>query len=171
MATLRKDMKVLVIGFEKRIKMMEDDLRSAKEDLDGAKARIVWLESKIEQVTQTNDRRTPAEGTALESTSVVETPPPPVVTGPAPAPVVAPQSESDRAACLWHTDIPDSCVKPEYGAEVETGLDEWSTHLVGTLFQKNSDIGYKIWDCLKPCLLYTSPSPRDKRQTRMPSSA
>ena len=23
----------------------------------------------------------------------------------------------------------------------------------------------------KPCLLYTSPSPRDKRQSRMPSSA
>ena len=25
--------------------------------------------------------------------------------------------------------------------------------------------------CHKPCLLYTSPSPRDKRQSRMPSSA
>ena len=24
---------------------------------------------------------------------------------------------------------------------------------------------------VKPCLLYTSPSPRDKRQSRMPSSA
>ena len=64
--------------------------------------------------------------------------------------MVAPQSESARAACLWHKDIPDSCVEPEYGAEVETSLDEWSTHLVGTLFAKNSDIGYKIWECLKP---------------------
>ena len=26
-------------------------------------------------------------------------------------------------------------------------------------------------DALKDCLLYTSPSPRDKRQSRMPSSA
>ena len=26
-------------------------------------------------------------------------------------------------------------------------------------------------DWLSPCLLYTSPSPRDKRQSRMPSSA
>ena len=26
-------------------------------------------------------------------------------------------------------------------------------------------------DQIKPCLLYTSPSPRDKRQSRMPSSA
>ena len=49
--------------------------------------------------------------------------------------------------------------------------------LAGTflLFDKNSesitiyffrDNGYDI-----PCLLYTSPSPRDKRQSRMPSSA
>ena len=33
-----------------------------------------------------------------------------------------------------------------------------------------------LWVCgwrpyVKPCLLYTSPSPRDKRQSRMPSSA
>ena len=32
------------------------------------------------------------------------------------------------------------------------------------------DYEYIINDC-KPCLLYTSPSPRDKRQSRMPSSA
>ena len=29
----------------------------------------------------------------------------------------------------------------------------------------------KILDKVKACLLYTSPSPRDKRQSRMPSSA
>ena len=28
-----------------------------------------------------------------------------------------------------------------------------------------------FFDCLDTCLLYTSPSPRDKRQSRMPSSA
>ena len=28
-----------------------------------------------------------------------------------------------------------------------------------------------IWSVHKDCLLYTSPSPRDKRQSRMPSSA
>ena len=27
------------------------------------------------------------------------------------------------------------------------------------------------WESSKSCLLYTSPSPRDKRQSRMPSSA
>ena len=31
--------------------------------------------------------------------------------------------------------------------------------------------GRKIFDGLSGCLLYTSPSPRDKRQSRMPSSA
>ena len=31
----------------------------------------------------------------------------------------------------------------------------------GSIYDKN----------LQPCLLYTSPSPRDKRQSRMPSSA
>ena len=32
--------------------------------------------------------------------------------------------------------------------------------------------GYKMYDVeSKSCLLYTSPSPRDKRQSRMPSSA
>ena len=29
----------------------------------------------------------------------------------------------------------------------------------------------KVWATFKNCLLYTSPSPRDKRQSRMPSSA
>ena len=28
-----------------------------------------------------------------------------------------------------------------------------------------------VEDPVNPCLLYTSPSPRDKRQSRMPSSA
>ena len=92
MATLREDMKVLVLGFEKRIKMLEENLNSAK-------ARIEWLEAANKNVMQTNDCRIPAEVTALESTSVVGAPPSPVVTGPDPAPVVAPQSESVDEAC------------------------------------------------------------------------
>ena len=32
-------------------------------------------------------------------------------------------------------------------------------------------IGEELGDLLGSCLLYTSPSPRDKRQSRMPSSA
>ena len=36
-------------------------------------------------------------------------------------------------------------------------------------FEKVNEIMASIFS--KPCLLYTSPSPRDKRQSRMPSSA
>ena len=36
---------------------------------------------------------------------------------------------------------------------------------------KGGLVGYKVEPWLKTCLLYTSPSPRDKRQSRMPSSA
>ena len=32
-------------------------------------------------------------------------------------------------------------------------------------------VGSQSWDSIWTCLLYTSPSPRDKRQSRMPSSA
>ena len=38
------------------------------------------------------------------------------------------------------------------------------------IYGPNQHILFKI-NNIKPCLLYTSPSPRDKRQSRMPSSA
>ena len=39
-------------------------------------------------------------------------------------------------------------------------------------YEKIVEIDEKIrWYCQDCCLLYTSPSPRDKRQSRMPSSA
>eukprot|EP00827_Trimyema_finlayi_P007172 TRINITY_DN979_c0_g1_i2.p2 TRINITY_DN979_c0_g1~~TRINITY_DN979_c0_g1_i2.p2 ORF type:complete len:100 (+),score=31.84 TRINITY_DN979_c0_g1_i2:61-360(+) len=38
-------------------------------------------------------------------------------------------------------------------------------------FKKFENIYYPMYSALIPCLLYTSPSPRDKRQSRMPSSA
>ena len=39
------------------------------------------------------------------------------------------------------------------------------------LFQVNVEEGRHLWAMVYLCLLYTSPSPRDKRQSRMPSSA
>ena len=45
-----------------------------------------------------------------------------------------------------------------------TAADGWSSPWVASLFDRNF---YEN----SVCLLYTSPSPRDKRQTRMPSSA
>ena len=41
--------------------------------------------------------------------------------------------------------------------------------LVNIRFQPNEDV--QIGDIYKVCLLYTSPSPRDVEESRMPSSA
>ena len=38
-------------------------------------------------------------------------------------------------------------------------------------YQSNADRMYEFTSDSETCLLYTSPSPRDKRQSRMPSSA
>ena len=56
------------------------------------------------------------------------------------------------------------------------GGGSWGT-TVASLIAKNTDVS--LWardsktvdEINKHCLLYTSPSPRDKRQSRMPSSA
>ena len=48
--------------------------------------------------------------------------------------------------------------------EVMKYYDEW-----GDKDKYNKDM--VDWNYTGPCLLYTSPSPRDKRQSRMPSSA
>ena len=53
-------------------------------------------------------------------------------------------------------------VKP--GQYIWCKVDATSGHQLKAL----EDLGVdRVWDCL----LYTSPSPRDKRQSRMPSSA
>ena len=51
------------------------------------------------------------------------------------------------------------------GKDLYTGLDRWLWRLPG------GPPGNLQSHLSKPCLLYTSPSPRDKRQSRMPSSA
>ena len=45
--------------------------------------------------------------------------------------------------------------------------DQWSVGKT-VILQKDLSLEGMLWE---PCLLYTSPSPRDKRQSRMPSSA
>ena len=56
--------------------------------------------------------------------------------------------------------------KKSYG--FETRSSDWSADIDVNLggFPEEED-----WILYGPCLLYTSPSPRDKRQSRMPSSA
>ena len=43
--------------------------------------------------------------------------------------------------------------------------------LIGGRIGNILDVPDNIWWLREVCLLYTSPSPRDKRQSRMPSSA
>ena len=49
----------------------------------------------------------------------------------------------------------------------ERNLGSWKTELVGFDIREVPT----IWYMYELCLLYTSPSPRDQRGTRMPSSA
>ena len=54
--------------------------------------------------------------------------------------------------------------------ETREQLDEWlkqEPYVTGKVWEKVCIENVKLIDCL----LYTSPSPRDKRQSRMPSSA
>ena len=49
------------------------------------------------------------------------------------------------------------------------GLGRMGTPMVQKLLKKGVDVS--IWNRTKSCLLYTSPSPRDVEESRMPSSA
>ena len=72
-----------------------------------------------------------------------------------------------RAAIAADTVLPTS-------DEVLEGLREFYrvTARADGSFQEGVDPDYLgMSDCAYSCLLYTSPSPRDKRQSRMPSSA
>ena len=62
-------------------------------------------------------------------------------------------------------EIPSSFGDPEY---VDEDFQEWQlTNMRAINSRINEDFGVTI----KDCLLYTSPSPRDQRGSRMPSSA
>ena len=60
---------------------------------------------------------------------------------------------------------------------IKTESDKGPIHLFDNLFKhveawnSESDETYVLKNIGVGCLLYTSPSPRDKRQSRMPSSA
>ena len=69
---------------------------------------------------------------------------------------------------LLNVSLPDT---DERGEEEENGREI----LINVINQGKENLlpGKTPWivDRIKSCLLYTSPSPRDKRQSRMPSSA
>ena len=57
-------------------------------------------------------------------------------------------------------------VQVRYASKAQISSDEFGVFLRGALRENGVDP-----DSIRTCLLYTSPSPRDKRQSRMPSSA
>ena len=53
----------------------------------------------------------------------------------------------------------------------ETYADEIKLHNIFTYMRKEDPVTWVEPDQYRPCLLYTSPSPRDQRGSRIPSSA
>ena len=140
---MKEDIKVILQGFEKTMKKMEENLHLAKEEICGAKARIEMLEADSKKVVQTDDRGIAAVVTAPpQQEPVVRAPQSPVVT--------APQSESDDEPCGWHKHKPDSCVEPDFMGVVEKSADDWINHLASTLFVQNTKTVYKIQSRIAP---------------------
>ena len=51
------------------------------------------------------------------------------------------------------------------------GMDKWLDDAYPDLDRRKANMIYEIASLIKDCLLYTSPSPRDRQKSRMPSSA
>ena len=97
----------------------------------------------------------------------------PVTMDPVPAPkefrrdrntIMRPVTELSRLALDRHSLKEDNPIRPVTEL-ARLGLDRWLDSKVIT--NRSDDGTYTT----SSCLLYTSPSPRDKRQSRMPSSA
>ena len=81
---------------------------------------------------------------------------------------------------IWSSyDLLDETAKEEYQNSQREILDddsyevsdeEWAEEVYRWLDDERSNLNKEV-DGIIVCLLYTSPSPRDKRQSRMPSSA
>ena len=60
--------------------------------------------------------------------------------------------------------------RPLEGLRIVVNAGNGAGYFFGDILNDlGADVSHSI--LLQPCLLYTSPSPRDKRQSRMPSSA
>ena len=63
-----------------------------------------------------------------------------------------------RSAVIWCNDLNGHFVR-------------WRTHFAWTNYFGLSGAVQTVSNSCRPCLLYTSPSPRDVEESRMPSSA
>ena len=85
------------------------------------------------------------------------------------------EANSKLLDCDWNYTVEKlkngSCILKMYYPDTEA-IIEITTYKDEELLEKHG-IAKEFWDdgTLISCLLYTSPSPRDKRQSRMPSSA
>ena len=57
------------------------------------------------------------------------------------------------------------------GSEQEKSQNEDSSRLEFKNLDNKEEIESQLFEVSKGCLLYTSPSPRDRQKSRMPSSA
>ena len=76
----------------------------------------------------------------------------------------AQQIAANNIASLGNANDPVVIHTQQYDDFVKIGMEPYDRHF-------NEMIGEGGWSNINACLLYTSPSPRDKRQSRMPSSA
>ena len=70
--------------------------------------------------------------------------------------------------------LPDPAVLFLIGLLVTWGMSAWMSEMTFTEVKPGQTTPVKVTNMLTPdnfCLLYTSPSPRDQRGSRMPSSA
>ena len=90
------------------------------------------------------------------------------------------ESVAEATIISWHKEVGDSIEMDETIVEIATDKvdSEVPSSLEGVLVEKLFDVDeiVKVGEAFaivetSACLLYTSPSPRDKRQSRMPSSA
>ena len=91
--------------------------------------------------------------------------------------MTAPETEVASASLWW-----DGLTRPAPEPPLETEIDAqyaivgggytglWTAYFIKQL-EPNADVVLVETQQIGHCLLYTSPSPRDKRQSRMPSSA
>ena len=76
--------------------------------------------------------------------------------------------DNDAPVNFEHGDEPDD---RRDGADATSYIDSEYAQIVGELPPKDFSYDQKYRAIVQGCLLYTSPSPRDRQKSRMPSSA